>query len=112
MKQLIIAFATICLFSGSAMAAEAIEGKWKTQSGETANIAKCGSDFCIKLVTGTHSGKQIGKLAGKGDSYVGEITDPANDKTYSGSGSINGNTLSMKGCVMKILCRTQLWSRL
>lgn len=95
-----------------ALAAEPIEGSWKTASGETAQIAKCSGGFCVTLKTGQHAGKQIGKMAGKGDEYSGEITDPANDKTYSGSGSVTGNSLKMKGCVLKILCKTQTWTRL
>ena len=75
-------------------------------------IGPCGGAFCVTLKTGKHAGKQIGKLSGKGNSYSGEITDPANDKTYSGSGTVSGNSLSMKGCVLKVLCKSQTWTRL
>ena len=51
-------------------------------------------------------------MDGKGDAYSGETTDPANDKTYSGSGAVTGKSLKMKGCVMKILCKTQTWTRI
>ena len=61
---------------------------------------------------GKHNGKQIGKMSGSGDSYRGEITDPETDKTYAGSGSVSGNSLKMRGCVMAVLCKTQTWSRL
>ncbi|NTJ41948.1 DUF2147 domain-containing protein [Agrobacterium larrymoorei] len=111
MKMTIIAAAAF-LMGTSAFAAEAIEGSWKTASGETATIAKCGAAFCVTLKTGKHAGKQIGKMSGTGNSYAGEITDPANDKTYSGSGTVSGNSLSMKGCVLKVLCKSQTWTRL
>ncbi|WP_137132793.1 DUF2147 domain-containing protein [Rhizobium sp. FY34] len=104
--------ATLLAFAGSAWAAEPIEGSWKTASGETAAIAKCGSAFCVTLKTGKHSGKQIGKMSGTGAEYQGEITDPEADKTYSGSGSVSGNALKMKGCVMSVFCKTQTWTRL
>jgi uncharacterized protein (DUF2147 family) len=110
--RLVILAAAIAAFAGQAQAAEPIEGNWKTASGETAQIAKCGGAFCVTLKTGKHAGKQIGSLSGKAGEYAGEITDPANDKTYSGSGSVSGDSLKMKGCVMKILCKTQTWSRL
>ena len=99
------------VMSSSAFAAD-IEGKWRTQSGESAVISKCGGAFCVKLTSGQYSGKRIGKLSGTGPTYTGTITDPANNKTYSGSGKVSGSTLSMKGCVAKILCRTQKWSRM
>lgn len=105
--------ATAFSFSAiAAQAAEPIEGSWKTASGETAAIGKCGSAFCVTLKTGKYAGKQIGKLSGKDGEYSGEITDPAEDKTYSGSGSVTGNSLRMKGCVLAILCKSQTWTRL
>lgn len=99
-------------FSGIAWAAEPIEGNWKTASGATAAIAKCGGSFCITLKTGKHAGKSIGKLSGSGNDYSGSITDPETDKTYSGSGSVSGKSLRMKGCVLAVLCKSQTWSRL
>ncbi|MEN3146705.1 DUF2147 domain-containing protein [Neorhizobium sp. IRAMC:178] len=111
MHRLMLA-AMLTLAATGAQAAEAIEGNWKTASGETAVIGKCGTAYCVTLKTGKHSGKQIGKLSGKDGEYSGEITDPAEDKTYSGSGSVSGNSLKMKGCVLAILCKSQTWTRL
>lgn len=112
MKRIMTIAAALMLSGNLAVAAEAIEGNWKTASGETAVIGPCGGAFCVTLKTGKHAGKQIGKLSGKGNSYSGEITDPANDRTYSGSGTVSGNSLSMKGCVLKVLCKSQTWTRL
>lgn len=111
MRKLMLA-AAFALAATAGQAAEPIEGNWKTASGETAAIGKCGSVYCVMLKTGKHAGKQIGRLAGKDGEYSGEITDPAEDKTYSGSGSVSGNSLKMKGCVLKILCKSQTWTRL
>lgn len=111
MKNILFA-ALLASLAVPAFAAEPIEGNWKTASGETASIASCGGDFCITLKTGAHAGKQIGKLSGSGADYSGSITDPKEDKTYSGSGSVSGNTLKMKGCVLKVLCKSQNWTRL
>ena len=93
-------------------AAEPIVGKWRTASGETAAITKCGGSYCINLKTGKYAGKRIGKVSGSGGKYSGSITDPADNKTYSGSARINGNSMKMKGCVAKIFCKTQNWSRM
>lgn len=95
-----------------ALAAEPIEGNWKTASGETAAIAACGGAFCVTLKTGKYAGTRIGKMEGSGSDYSGEITDPAEDKTYSGYGTVSGNSLKMKGCVMSVFCKSQTWSRL
>jgi uncharacterized protein (DUF2147 family) len=101
------------LFSmGTAFADEPIVGNWKTVAGDTAAITPCGGDYCVTLKTGKYAGRQIGKMRGKGSTYTGEITDPAADKTYAGSGTMSGNSLKMQGCVLKVFCKSQTWTRL
>lgn len=103
--------AGLALSLGTAAQAASIEGKWKTQSGANAVISKCGGSFCVKLTSGEFAGKSIGKMSGQGAKYKGQVTDPSNGKTYSGSATVNGNTLKMRGCVARVLCRTQTWAR-
>lgn len=111
--KLSVAVAAITLFAGAALA-DPIEGKWKTESGATAEIANCGGSFCITLKSGQHAGKRIGKMQPNGlNNYKGEITDPANDKTYSGKAALSGASLSMKGCVLGgLICKSQAWTKL
>ncbi|MBA3447258.1 MAG: DUF2147 domain-containing protein [Pseudaminobacter sp.] len=111
-RRLTMGFAAALLMTGAAYA-DPIEGNWKTHSGETAAIGGCGGGFCITLKTGKHSGKQIGKMSASGDNkYKGTITDPADDKTYSGSAKLAGASLSMTGCALKIFCKTQTWNKM
>jgi uncharacterized protein (DUF2147 family) len=110
-RTLILAGAVV-LSAGLAHADEVIVGNWKTVAGDTAEIAPCSGGFCVTLKTGKFAGKKIGTLSGTGGTYTGEITDPANDKTYSGSGTVSGSSLKMKGCVLKVLCKSQTWTRL
>ncbi|THK39703.1 DUF2147 domain-containing protein [Ensifer sp. MPMI2T] len=111
-RTLLVAAALACSAASSVLAAEPIVGNWKTASGATAEIAPCGAAYCVTLKTGKYAGKRIGNLAGTDGSYSGEITDPESDKTYSGSGAVNGNSLKMKGCVLRVLCKSQTWTRL
>ncbi|MBW3095722.1 DUF2147 domain-containing protein [Pseudohoeflea coraliihabitans] len=106
-----LALALTALMAGPALA-DPIEGKWRTKSGETAAISKCGGAYCVTLTTGAHKGKQIGRVSGSGGKYKGTITDPKKDKTYAGNATLNGNSLKMQGCVAKILCRSENWKRL
>jgi len=94
--------------------ADPIEGMWKTQSGDTAAIAECGEAYCITLKSGQHAGKQIGKLSGNGDgTYGGSITDPGDDKTYKGKASVNGASMTLKGCVLAgLICRGETWTKM
>ena len=98
--------------TSAVFAAEPIEGNWKTESGESAKISKCGSAFCIKLTSGEYSGKRIGRLSGKGKLYSGTITDPTDDKQYSGKATVSSSSMKLKGCALKIFCKTQNWKKL
>lgn len=111
--KLSAAVAAMMLLAGAAYA-DPIEGNWKTASGATAVIANCGGAFCITLKSGQHAGKRIGKMQTNGaNKYSGEITDPADDKTYSGKATLSGSSLNMKGCVLGgLICRGQTWTKL
>ncbi|KQS96527.1 MULTISPECIES: DUF2147 domain-containing protein [unclassified Rhizobium] len=111
-RTFILAAAMTLATAGTGFSAEPIVGNWKTASGETAAISSCGGGYCITLKTGKHAGKRIGSMKGSGNDYSGEITDPANDKTYSGNASISGSSLKMQGCVLKVLCKSQTWTRM
>ena len=101
----------LALAATSVAHAAPIEGKWRTQSGANATISSCGGAYCINVTSGQHAGKRIGRVSGSGSKYSGSVTDPANGKTYSGSARVNGNTLKLSGCVARVLCKTQTWSR-
>ncbi|MEW9806771.1 DUF2147 domain-containing protein [Mesorhizobium marinum] len=109
-----LSLAGLAMIAATGLAcADPIEGNWKTEAGSTARISACGSGFCIKLISGTHSGKQIGTMAASGSGYTGTITDPANDKTYKGKASIAGGILKMSGCVLGgLICQSQNWNRM
>ena len=96
--------------TGAALA-DPIEGNWRTQNGETAAIGECGEAYCIILKTGDHAGKRIGRLSGGNGKYGGTVTDPVDDRTYSGSATVSGANMRLKGCALKIFCKTQNWER-
>ena len=99
------------LVATTAAYAAPIEGKWRTQPGANATISSCGGSYCIRITSGAHAGKTVGRVSGSGSKYSGSVTDPGNGKKYSGSARVSGNTLKLSGCVAKVLCRTQTWSR-
>ncbi|MGL4488088.1 MAG: DUF2147 domain-containing protein [Rhizobiaceae bacterium] len=111
LRKLITAAAISALLNGSAFAEDMIVGNWKTQSGETAAISGGGS-FSIVLKTGKYAGKNIGSMSGSNGKYSGTITDPADDKKYSGSARVSGSSMKMKGCALKVFCKTQTWTKM
>lgn len=112
MIRKILLVGVLAMWTGSAIAAEPIEGDWKTMKGDTAHIAACAQGFCIRLINGPYAGKEIGHLKGNGGLYNGQITDPKDDKTYHGSAAVTGNNLKLQGCVLKVFCKSQVWTRL
>lgn len=95
-----------------ALAAEPIEGTWlRPSTGTLVTFAPCGEAFCGTVQNGEFAGERIGSLSGSGASYSGSITDLAEDKTYKGKASVDGNAMRLEGCVLAVLCRGETWQR-
>lgn len=111
LRKIMVAVAAATIMAGPALA-DGIVGNWRTDSGETAQIVAAGGGFSITLRTGKHKGKRIGQMQASGNGkYKGKITDPADDKTYSGNATLKGDNLAMQGCVAVVFCKTQNWKR-
>ena len=128
MKTLL--FAMAIAFAGTAAMADPVEGLWKTKPDDNGNfghvqIAPCGAKLCGTLVkafdgSGTqidspNVGRQIvwDMNANGGGSYNGgKVWAPDRDKTYRSKMSLQGNTLSVSGCVLGgVICRASDWTR-
>ena len=129
MKHLILGAALGLGFAGAAFAADPVFGTWKTAPDDNGNtgyikVDACGSAICGTLVKSfDSSGKEmasdnIGKKIiwdmtsdGDGDYSGGKVWSPDRDKTYKSKMQLNGNSLSIQGCVM-IICRDGgTWTR-
>lgn len=125
---------------GAASAADPT-GTWLTGGGKSrVKVARCGNALCGTIVwlkepndpnTGqakTDSSNQdvakrsramIGveivlgmQPSGTSDKWTGEVYNPEDGKTYSGSLTMTGaNELSLAGCVLAVLCKSQTWTR-
>lgn len=114
MKTMMAAAAALLLFIVP-VAAAPIEGVWKTESGDQAQFYGCGSSICIKLLTGPKKGTMLSRdLSADGEGvYRGSLFNPRDERTYSGSATLVGSgSLKLKGCALKIFCKTQTWTRL
>jgi uncharacterized protein (DUF2147 family) len=106
---LVAAFLTISVVSANA---DPIAGNWKRPNGIIVRFSPCGGGFCASPITGPNAGKSAGKLTPTGNGkYAGTLTDLEKNKTYSGKGSINGTTLTVSGCILGFLCRSESWTR-
>lgn len=91
--------------------AEPIEGRWRLSNGETVTYRPCGESFCSTVDTGRYAGKSVGTMTGMGFRYTGTVIDPSSDKSYDGRVEIEKNRLTLTGCVAKVFCRSQVWTR-
>ncbi|WP_136635445.1 DUF2147 domain-containing protein [Pseudooceanicola onchidii] len=127
MRKALLTLATLMLGATTALA-DPVEGTWKTQVDDGAyahvQIAPCGPAFCGTIVktfnsSGEYKSPNLGKQlvrgmtpAGSGK-YEGKVWRPSNNKIYVGKLELNGNALTMKGCVAGgLICSGQTWSRL
>lgn len=112
MKLLRLSVLLAVVFAPAMALADPIEGEWKTSDTSIATINGCGDQFCIVMKTGDWPGKEIGRLKASGKGiYSGTVTDPRDEREYSGRATLKGNSLKLTGCALKIFCQTEIWSR-
>ncbi len=128
MKKFALA-AALAVLGTAAFAADPVEGTWKTKPDDNGNfghvqIKPCGSAFCGTLVKAFDgSGKQIESpnvgrkivwdMVAYGDGFYddGKVYSPDRDKTYNSEMKLNGNSLTVKGCVLGICRDGGTWTR-
>ncbi|TFF25568.1 DUF2147 domain-containing protein [Jiella endophytica] len=111
MKSLILASALIFASAVPSLSADPILGKWRAPGGGVVKVSSCGGGYCATVITGEHKGKSVGRMSGSAGSYSGEVTDPRDDRTYSGSATVSATQLKLTGCALKVFCKTQIWVR-
>ena len=111
MKTLLIAIALAATFAAPTLAADPILGKWRAPGGGVVEVSPCGGSYCATVITGKNKGKSVGRMKGSAGSYTGQVTDPRDNRTYSGSAKVDATQLKLTGCALKIFCKTQVWVR-
>ena len=127
MKTFAITFAAIVGFAGAAFA-DPLEGDWRTPPDDNGNsgivrVAPCGAALCGTLVQSfdangnqmqsANIGRQIisNTTPNGGGEYRGSVWSPDRDKTYNSRLQLNGNSLSVSGCVFGICRDGGTWTR-
>lgn len=128
MKHLIAA-ACVVVASAGITAADPVHGTWKTAADDNGNyghikVANCGARICGTLVKSFDSsgatldspnnGRKIiwdMEARGGGDYRGGKVYAPDRDKTYNSRMQLNGNTLSVSGCVLGVCRDGGSWTR-
>ena len=91
--------------------AEPLLGTWRLSNGETVTYSRCGAAFCSTVDSGRYKGQSVGRMEGSAPLYKGTVIDPRDGKSYDGRASVEGNQLVLTGCVARVFCRSQTWTR-
>ena len=127
MKTIALSFIAAIGLAGAAFA-DPLEGTWRTAPDDNGNtgliqVAPCGSALCGTLVraydangnqiSSPNVGRQIisQTVAQGGGEYRGKVYSPDRDATYNSRLQLNGNTLSVSGCVLGICRDGGTWRR-
>ncbi len=124
------AFGAVLAMTGAAWAADPVEGVWQTIPDDNGHygqieVKPCGAAFCGVLVkafdeTGTEvtDAPEIGKqiiwdMVAEGDGFYsdGKVWSPDRDKVYDSKMRLDGDGLSVEGCVFFICRDGGTWRR-
>ena len=108
-------------FAGPAVAQD-VAGTWLRDSGASkVRFAKCGEAVCgtIAWLKDGDGPAKLGqrifydmKPSGAGK-WSGSAFNPEDGKTYSGTMTLSGDTLTTSGCVLGgLICKSQTWTKL
>lgn len=128
MKKTLLTAAAAMLIAGQALA-DPIHGIWATVPDDNGNsghikIEACGDAICGTLIKSFDSSgnefasENIGrqmiwdmKPRKNGNYGGGKVYSPDRDQTYSGKLKLNGDTLTVQGCIL-VVCRDGgVWTR-
>lgn len=128
MKKTLLTAAAVALIAGQALA-DPIFGTWATVPDDNGNsghikIEACGDAICGTLIksfdsagkefTSENIGRQMiwdMKPRNGGNYGGGKVYSPDRDQTYSGKLKLDGDTLTVQGCVL-VVCRDGgVWTR-
>ena len=127
MKRILTTAAALMTLATTAFAEPAL-GTWQTEVDDGAfayiSMAPCGANVCGTIARTFQNGgteyqsENIGRkividMSPSGDgNYKGKVWRPSNNKTYIGKMAVNGDRLTLKGCVAGgLLCASQKWAR-
>jgi len=121
MKAMLTGAGLMLAASATPALAQDVAGTWLRDTGASrVRFAKCGEAMCGTLawVKDTSGPAKVGqrifydmKPSGAGK-WSGSAFNPEDGKTYSGTMTLAGDSLTTAGCVMGgLICRSVKWSR-
>lgn len=94
------------------------QGTWKRSNGAHIKVFNCGGGIGMRVVK-SPSPKKVGKTIMCGakksgaNKWKGSVLNLDDNQRYSGYVKLNGNSLTLSGCVLGgLICKNDTWSRL
>ena len=121
-RRFVLGLAVSAAMAACPALADDLNGIWLRESGlSKVKFAPCGGALCGNLVwiqSGVDTPAKVGqrlffgmKPAGP-NSWSGSVVNPDDGKTYPGTMSLSGGTLTTEGCALGgMICRSSTWTR-
>jgi uncharacterized protein (DUF2147 family) len=105
----------IVLAAATATASPALSdpilGVWRLPNGILIRSTEHSGQFCGTVISGDYRGRSIGCVGGGEGRYRGEVIKVKDGKRYRGHATLAGDVLTVTGCVLFILCRSEKLTR-
>jgi uncharacterized protein (DUF2147 family) len=121
MKPLMIVAVLMLSAACTPALAQDAKGTWLSETGKTrVRIADCGPALCgvISWVQDANGPSKVGQRVfynmkpSKPNAWAGNAFNPEDGKTYSGTMTLAGNSLTTAGCVFGgLICKSVHWTR-
>jgi uncharacterized protein (DUF2147 family) len=121
MKSSMIAAALLLSAASVPVLAQDAKGTWLHETGNAhVRIADCGSALCgvISWTKDNSTPARVGQRVfydmkpSKPNAWAGNAFNPEDGKTYSGTMTLSGNSLTTAGCVFGgLICKSVHWTR-
>jgi len=128
MKTVFVTFAATLGLAGMAWANDPALGIWQTEPDDGAfafvELEMCGQAVCGTIIRtfdsdGEYQSENIGRqividmVPQGGGRYEGSVWRPSNDRIYIGRMDIEGDAMTLRGCVAGgLFCARQNWVRI
>jgi uncharacterized protein (DUF2147 family) len=121
-RRFFIGLAFSAAVAASPALADEITGTWLRESGlSKVKFGACGDAICGNIVwikAGVDTPAKVGQRLFFGmkptgpNTWSGSVVNPDDGKTYTGTMSLSGGTLTTEGCALGgMICRSSTWTR-
>ncbi len=116
----VVAFALGVIVAAGALADASPIGVWvRDNGGLRVRVARCGANLCGVIIREDDktSPARVGQHVLSGmtpsgpNTWKGTASNPKNGKSYEGTMTLSGNTLTTDGCVLGLICESVSWTR-